>query len=64
MLEASLMRFLHLKPAKLYIEVQVRIVIGGVSLWLVKEDEVLLTEDTVKDALAPVPGKIVFSRVN
>lgn len=61
MFEASLLRFLHLKPTELYIEVQVRIVIGGVSLWLVKEEEVLLTEDTVKDAFNPVPGKIVFS---
>ena len=61
MLEASLLRFLHLKPAELYIEVQVRIVRGGVSLWLVKEEQVLLTEDTVKDTLTPVPGKIVFS---
>lgn len=64
MFETSLLRFLHLKPAELYIEVQVRIVIGGVSLWLVKEEEVLLAEDTVKDAFKPVPGEIVFSRVN
>lgn len=61
MFEASLLRFLHLKPAELYVEVQVRIVKGGVSLWLVKEEKVLLTEDTVKDAFKPVPGKIVFS---
>ena len=61
MFEASLLRFLHLKPAELYIEVQVRIVRGGVSLWLVKEEEVLLTEDAVKDAFFPVPGKIIFS---
>jgi len=61
MFEARLLRFLHLEPAELYIEVQVRVILGGVGLWLVKEEEVLLTEDTVKDALNPIPAEVIFS---
>ena len=62
--DASLLRFLHLKPAELYIEVQVRVILGGVGLWLVKEEKILLTEDTVKDALYPIPAEVIFSRVS
>ena len=61
MLEASLIRFLNLKPAELYIQVQVRIVTSGVRLWLAKEEEVFMTEDTIKGAFFPIPGKIIFS---
>jgi len=62
--EARLLRFLYLEPAELYIEVQVRVILGGVGLWFVKEKKVLLTEDTVKDPLNPIPAEVIFSRVS
>jgi hypothetical protein len=59
--EVRFLRFLDLEPAELYIEVQVRVILGGIGLWLVKEEKVLLTEDTVKDAFNSVPAEIIFS---
>lgn len=56
-----LLGFLDLKPAELYVQVKVWMFIRGICLWLVKEEKVLLREDTVKDALPSIPARFIFS---